>query len=250
MYSVSYKQLNGEGSLIDNLQDFIIKKNTKSINGFTVAKLHTIDNDIVDVIIRPYNARQIAIDKFKENLNLLTIGYNLFIYKGKKYMISEYRNHMALEIKMKKYKADIDFFSDICIQEIRKIFAFQWLLRVTNISESTVILKHYLDGPDFYFLTPYSYNEVYNIFDVEDKNMRFVFPQTILKKWFAGNIKNLYKSLRDLTEGFSVKDLCNKFETILLKFSPQDLKWKDILRCQLEVLDIELQSLSAEKQCL
>lgn len=236
MEQITPKQLNGEGSFID-------KKKIKKIDGFNIAKLSTPLMNNGSYIVQAYNSQQIAINKFKEGLNLLSIDYNLFKYKesAKTYMISEYRNHMTLETKLKKYNADIDFFSELSIQEIRKIFAFQWLLQVPNISEKTVMLKHYLPGPESYYVVPLSYNETYG-------TCRYTFPDKVLKKWFEGDIKNLYKATIQIFPCWNIEEICNRFESTLIKHSPQDVGWKEILQYQLEVLDTELQNLSADKQ--
>ena len=189
--------LSGEGKPID--KNIKIQK-PKKVNGLLLSKIEDID-----IFVQPYNSCQVAIDEFKKGLNILIIGYNIIKYGNRNYMISRNRNHMTLETKLNKYDGDVDFFSEICVKEIRKIFAFQWLLGVDSaMGEKTLILEHYLDGPDFYFLTPYSYNESFSSVNralaeecahLDTKNL---IPSKILKVWFKGDMKNVYKSALEI----------------------------------------------------
>lgn len=196
----------------------------KIINGFLVVKLIVIDKELEDVSLLPlvvedFDPRMLIIDNIKSYFGLKPIEYNIATISDKRCLISRHENNI---IKKDKHLIDNTHY----IQELKRCFAFQWLLCFKNIEEERVLIRSKTGE----FMYPTSYNPNWT----SGARMRHTshLDSKFIAKWY-GNINYLHQLIYDFINDRTYEKISLDIENIFLTIDPlytqkmEMLDWKE-----------------------
>ena len=106
------------------------------------------------------------------------------------------------------------------ISELRKIFAFRWLMCLNCNFENTIEVR---TGTGINH--PISCRE--NTFNYDAMSLSTRIPKTIIKTWFDGDDALLDKIITDMVKGKDASMLRFKIQEIIMKFDKHLISWNN-----------------------
>jgi len=155
-------------------------------------------------------------DEIKKLFDIPQIGMHVISYKDNPYIMTRSHNDVSLlEYFTHVKRSEL---SSLFINEMRRLFAFRWILCLNSNYENKIEVR--IDGDLHY---PISYSESKYSFITTENGCRI--PQTILKDWFDGSNELLDTHIRSLLENKNPDDLKCKIRDIINKYSNKYVSW-------------------------
>lgn len=231
-------KLSFDNTYIGDISDFLEKKNDTEyyqevINGFLIMKLNLASGKQMMIVVDDFDTRYLIAEKLKSYFNLLSIGFHTAYIGDKKFLISEYEYNILFS---EKYKDDNYVHMDpnqVYVKELRKCFAFQWIMHLHDISEERILIRKMkyfsssLPKESFY---PTSCNERYVC-----TNKQIPLNKKFIDKWYKGHY-NFYHTIYKLFEGRSRDKIASDIRDIILKIDKNYISWTFDIMNQVDIV--------------
>jgi hypothetical protein len=187
----------------------LITLNSKGVVKFVHAKILKYKNEVPFII-----------DECKPLFGLQKIGKHKATLKDVKVVLVRFQG----DVSIKKYVKDTGLnptkTGTYFISELRKIFAFRWIMCLTCNFENTIEVR---TGTGINH--PISCRE--NNFKYDSMSLSTRIPKTIIKTWFDDDDALLDKIITDMVKGKDVSMLRFKIQEIIMKFDKHLISWNN-----------------------
>lgn len=174
-------------------------------------------NKLVEIRITKYKDDiPLIADELKSLFNIIKVGMHRCIINNEEYIISKSQTDITLNEFFEHYGRS--YITQNFINEMRRIFAFRWIICLTCNYESKIGVRIQDD-----FIIPISLHE--NNFSLYVEENRSRIPRTILKDWFDNDEENLNNKIRELIDNRNVNELKFKIQDIIKKYSGKYIFW-------------------------
>jgi hypothetical protein len=179
------------------------------------------EHKLIPVKILKYkNDIPIIIDECKPLFGIKKVGKHKATLKSFPVILIRYQG----DISLKRYLSDTMMTPDktgkYFIEEIRKVFAFRWLLCLNNNFENTIEVR---TGAGINY--PISCRE--NTFNYDSSSVSTRIPKTIIHTWFENKEELLDKTISSLVKDKDLSVLRFEIQKIIKKFDKQLISWNN-----------------------
>ena len=195
------------------IDEYLVKKfdiTEKAINRYwkNTLRLPDLDRSSKDIPILIFNYKDInfhlILDEIKKNLNLFPVGYKKVLIQGEPFLIT-----YDLDSSILKNSCSVEF-SNPFIKEVRKALAFQWLVNMTTVKSTGILVRKLWEFQEADY--PVSYNEKYSM-----RSKITDVPTSVIKNWFGGNFHLFYVILDNILRDINPNELRTRIEDIIKK---------------------------------
>lgn len=208
-----------DGSDLGDIKDYIINrrvvgnvnriafwtKNAKNFNKITEARIFKYKDET-----------PLIADELKTLFDITPVGMHKIKIGETEYIMSLATRDVTLDEYFSQVKRSE--ISPIFVNEMRRLFAFRWLICLNCNFENKVEVR-ILEN----FHIPISCNET--TFSLDNTSMKCRIPNTILKDWFENDDILLDKCIKELLENRDPNKLKFDIQKIINKYSNAHISW-------------------------
>jgi hypothetical protein len=171
-------------------------------------------------ILKYKNEIPIIIDECKPLFGIKKVGKHKALLKSIPIILIRYQG----DISLKRYLSDTMLVPEktgkYFIEEIRKVFAFRWLLCLNNNFENTIEVR---TGAGINY--PISCRE--NTFNYDSTSSSTRIPKTIVYTWFENKDELVDSTINTLIKGKDLSVLRFEIQKIIKKYDKQLISWNN-----------------------
>jgi hypothetical protein len=215
---------------IGDISEYIVEDSGRTVNEFYIVDIRVANNDILPVMMEPYDSMAIACDKIKSYFGLFTVRYHIVNLgdENAKYLISMYQGDILLSEKYPNLTPN-----EICtpeeklfMNEVKKCFAFQWLVGYGAFKTSEILIREF-PGIGSYPIVRHQQWKEYQNYNKRSVNL-----------WFGNgqmSLQNLYETVCKFRNTSSSTKIAVDLRDILLEYSPKDIQWRTYIVDKIDV---------------